>query len=1100
MDRKSFAFQSLEKASADFERMMSKKSLKSIFSLFFTLFIILLVVRIFQPDFRFHHSYYLTLHTLLETFTILVSVMVFSVGWHASNENRASNLIFVSTAFLAVGMLDFAHTLSYQGMPDFFTPSDPEKAINFWLIARLTSGLALLAMIVLPWKPIKSEITRYRFLFLSLGFGFSMITIGTFYPDLFPDTFIPGEGLTRFKIGMEYLILSIFVIATVILLIRSRKPQEYDAGNLLGATSLMALSELCFTMYTSVTDAYIFLGHVYKGIAFIFLYRAVVLDFVEQTRHRMKYSEQVLRRNQNWFNTTLTSIYDAVITTDTEGRVTFMNPAAERLTGWALKECAGRSLTDIFQTDDRQVLENMCEKKSQRGSFIESRLKTRFGFYLPIQLSVAPIKFNRQSLGTVIVFRDISERKESEERQNRQVAILEATTDFVVTADAKGRILYLNQAAKDFLGVDETDESDGSSFDHNHPEWAARMIFREGFPIAAREGVWSGETVFLSHKGEEIPVSQVIIAHKNKSGEVEFYSTIARDIRDIKQAEEKELLAGKVLENITESVVVTDADTRIISVNPAFTEITGYMEAEVLGKTPKILSSGRHGPEFYQKMWSAIHRSGRWQGEIWNRRKDGEIYLEGITISVVKDELGNITHYVGVMKDITLRKKLEDQIQYQAYHDTLTGLPNRVLLYDRLKQGIIHARRQNKKLAVMFLDLDRFKRINDTLGHSTGDQLLKAVAERLSGCMGERDTVARQGGDEFIILLPEIEHTGEAAELSSKIIETLKKPFFLENHELFITTSIGISIYPSDGTNLETLIQNADTAMYRAKEQGRNNFQFFTPVAHDPSLERLTLESHMRRSLDKGDFEIYYQPRVDLKSGRIKGMEALVRWYHPELGLLMPDKFIPLAEETGLIIPLGEKVLREACRQNREWQRDGYPDLQVAVNLSMLQFKQPDLAEMIESVLVDTGLDPGCLELEITESIVMNNPDVTLNTLNKLKMMGVKIALDDFGTGYSSLNYLKRFPIDTLKIDRSFVQDVTANQDDRAIVTAMINLAHSLQLKVVAEGVETEEQLLLLNEYHCDEIQGYFCSHPLPADQFSQLILDREGQMECLDG
>lgn len=398
---------------------------------------------------------------------------------------------------------------------------------------------------------------------------------------------------------------------------------------------------------------------------------------------------------------------------------------------------------------------------------------------------------------------------------------------------------------------------------------------------------------------------------------------------------------------------------------------------------------------------------------------------------------------------------------------------------------------QPTQVAVMLIDLDRFKVINDTLGHAIGDRLLQEVAQRLTGCLREGDTVARLGGDEFMLLLPGVEHTKSTIKIVQKILETFKSPFYFNDHELHITTSIGIALYPDDGEDAQTLLKNADTALHRAKEQGRNNYQFYTSTMNATALERLSLEGKLRHALEREEFVVYYQPQVSLSTGQIVGMEALVRWRHPDLGLIPPMKFIPLAEETGLIIPLGFWVLRTACAQNKAWQKAGYPPLRVAVNLSTRLFKQQTFIQVVAQTLHETGLDPDYLELELTEGIIMENIETTITTLKELKKMGVHISVDDFGTGYSSLAYLKRFPIDTLKIDRSFVLDITTDPDDAMIAMLIINVAHHLKLRVIAEGVETKEQLAFLRSHGCDEIQGYLFSRPLPAEEFVRLLQER---------
>ncbi|HUW50800.1 MAG TPA: EAL domain-containing protein [Sulfuricella sp.] len=547
-------------------------------------------------------------------------------------------------------------------------------------------------------------------------------------------------------------------------------------------------------------------------------------------------------------------------------------------------------------------------------------------------------------------------------------------------------------------------------------------------------------------------------------------------------------LAERVFETTFEGIMVTDANSAIESVNPAFTKITGYGLDEVAGKKPSILSSGRHDREFYRKMQSDLAENGCWQGEIWNRRKDGEIYPEWLSMSTVKNKEGEITNYVAIFSDITERKASEDHVRHLAHHDALTNLPNRILLLERLGHALVHAHRQGTLVVVMFLDLDRFKIINDTLGHAVGDKLLKVIAGRLSECVREDDTVARLGGDEFVILLEDVASIQSVTGVAQKLIHALERPVVLEHQEMFITTSIGISVYPDDGDSADILIKHADTAMYRAKERGRNNYQFFTADMNARAFERLSMENSLRHALERNEFLLHYQPQVDTRTRRITGMEALLRWQHPDFGLVSPAQFIPLAEETGLIVPIGEWALRTACFQNKAWQDAGLPRLHVAVNLSARQFKQSGLVKMVSQALKDSGLEPHYLELEITESIAMEHADATVATLHELKAMGVQISMDDFGTGHSSLSYLMRFPIDTLKIDQSFIQNLTPDSKDDAIAAAITTMARSMKMKVVTEGVETREQMSFLRDHDRDEVQGYYFSQPLSAEDFRELL------------
>jgi len=481
--------------------------------------------------------------------------------------------------------------------------------------------------------------------------------------------------------------------------------------------------------------------------------------------------------------------------------------------------------------------------------------------------------------------------------------------------------------------------------------------------------------------------------------------------------------------------------------------------------------------------------------ETAHRHADQSIFPVEVSARSIETEGRHIRQ--AIIRDITERKRYESQLERQANYDELTGLANRNLVQDRLNQALAFSHRHDCGLAVLFIDLDHFKKINDSLGHDSGDALLTQVASRLSCSVREGDTVARQGGDEFVLLLPEIRAEDDVPEITQKLVKAMSAPFNVNGRELHITCSIGIASYPKDGEDRQTLLKNADAAMYRAKELGRNNAQHYAAEMNVKAMERLVLENGLYHALARNEFLLHYQPQVDLRTGEIAGMEALVRWQHPELGLVSPAMFIPVAEDSGLIVSIGEWVLRTACAQNKAWQLAGFKPISVAVNLSARQFRQPDLAEMVAGILRETGLDPACLELELTESLVMQDVEKTISTLGKLKAMGIKLSVDDFGTGYSSLSYLKRFPIDTLKIDQSFVRDITTDPDDAAIAKTIISMAHDMQLRVIAEGVETEAQKSFLQQRHCDEMQGYFFSRPVPAEAFETLL--REGRSLLVD-
>ena len=547
-----------------------------------------------------------------------------------------------------------------------------------------------------------------------------------------------------------------------------------------------------------------------------------------------------------------------------------------------------------------------------------------------------------------------------------------------------------------------------------------------------------------------------------------------------------------VFEATNEAITVTDTAARIVAVNAAFSTITGFAAGEALGATPRIHRSGRQDKDFYERMWHSLQTTGQWQGEIWNRRKNGETYPAWENISAVRDADGTVSHYVSMLSDITALKQAEEQLRHMALHDVLTGLPNRRLLAETLESALARAQRHGHRLALLFLDLDRFKLVNDTLGHAAGDELLGEVARRLRAAVRQEDLIARLGGDEFTVVLEELQHPDNAAHLARKLIEAVARPMQLCGRELTPSTSVGIAIYPDDARSAADLSKAADAAMYRAKQRGRHTFEFYTPEITAESMERLAIENDLRRALARGELLLYFQPQVDLRSGRILGFEALLRWNHPERGLLLPDQFIPIAEECGLIHALGGWAIDAACAQARRWADAGLNPQRIAVNVSGSQLLHKHLVETVRAAMAEHRFTPGelDLELEITES-VLQSASRSAPVLRQLRELGVRIAIDDFGTGYSSLGVLKHMPIDTLKIDRVFIRNAPDDGDAQAIAKAMIVMAHGLGLHVVAEGVETPAQCRFLLEQGCDEVQGHLYSPPLPGDEVPALMARR---------
>lgn len=558
--------------------------------------------------------------------------------------------------------------------------------------------------------------------------------------------------------------------------------------------------------------------------------------------------------------------------------------------------------------------------------------------------------------------------------------------------------------------------------------------------------------------------------------------------RTHKLAEEQMRKLSSAIEQSADSVIITDPDGLIEYVNPAFEKITGYDREEVQGKTTALLRSGKHDAAFYRQLWAEI-LDGRSFHEVFvNRKKDGSLYYEQKTITPLKDDDGEISFFISTGKDITEQMDTRKRLHYVSSHDVLTGLPNRSLYIDRLTQSISRARWNNRVVAVLFLDLDRFKHINETLGYDAGDHFLKVVADRLSHCVRDGDTVARLGDDEFAIILEDLHHENDIPQQVNKIFQSMEEPLEFDGHELFITLSIGVSLYPNDGEDATTLIQCADISIHRAKEGGTSNYQFYSNDLSSKTVDVLMMESDLRRALERKEFVLHYQPQLSLETGKIIGVEALIRWQHPELGLVPPAKFISMLEETGMIVDAGEWILREACRQAAVWLKEYDERIRMSVNISAVQFGSIKLIDTVRNALSETGLPAALLEMEITESTVMHNPHNAITMLQEFNSMGIRLSIDDFGTGYSSLSYLSRFPLNTLKIDRSFVSQMLEQQQHAAIVTSIISLAHNLDLNVIAEGVETEAQREFLKEHKCNEMQGFLFSQPVSADDLTVML------------
>ena len=784
---------------------------------------------------------------------------------------------------------------------------------------------------------------------------------------------------------------------------------------------------------------------------------------------------------------------DAIIGKTTEGVVTSWNRAAEEMYGYTSTEAIGQDLCFLVPSERQGEVQAIMERvrTGQPVECLETQRVTKASCVLDVSLSISPIKDKSGRItGVSTIARDITLRKRSEEQLKLQSAALEAAANAIVITDLSGTIQWVNHAFTTMTGY-SMEEVLGKNPRLLKSGEQPRSFYADLWSTVSSGKVWHGELINRRKDGTTYIEEMTITPLAQNVGQANWthFIAIKQDITERKRAEEElygsRQMLQSILDAIPQRVFWKDRSSIYLGCNRAFATDAGLdAAAAIIGKSDFDLSWSKTAEHYRADDQLVMEQeSAKLNFQEHLSRPDGSVRWLQTNKLPLRDRKGKVTGVLGTYEDITERKVAEEQVQFLAYYDALTGLPNRTLLLDRLAKALASARRRKDKVALLFLDLDRFKDINDSLGHSVGDLLLREVAERLKKWARELDTVARLGGDEFLIMLAHVKDVPDAAVAAERIVNAMTSGFVIQGHSLSISCSVGISIFPEHGADGETLIKNADAAMYCAKGNGRNNFRFFTEEMNAQAVERLTLESGLRLALDKKELFLVYQPQMDIATGRIIGLEALLRWQHPKLGLVPPDKFMRTAENSGLIVPIGEWVLRTACRQARKWQDEGLPAVSVAVNVSAVQFRQEGFCELIGRVLRESGLAPQYLELELTESLLLANAEVMLSVVQELKAMGLTLAIDDFGTGYSSFSYLRQFRVNKFKIDRSFIRDVAVNPDDAAITAAIISMAKSLRLKVIAEGVETEAQMSFLRAHQCDEIQGYYFSKPLSAEQ-----------------
>ncbi|MFZ3287695.1 MAG: EAL domain-containing protein [Telluria sp.] len=809
---------------------------------------------------------------------------------------------------------------------------------------------------------------------------------------------------------------------------------------------------------------------------------------MEQMRVAIKDLFEDIGRREERFRTIVTQVPGAVFRVRPGGPIDFISNAIEEISGYPaalFMRSTTEAWSNIVLPEDRRRQRRITREAIAAGRAyeLEYRIIDAAGTERWVEENGQP-QFDAGGAACWVdgMISDISERKHNEMRIEDLLAEQGAILDNVMFGVMFSRnrcVVSMNRRCEELFGY-RNGEMTGLSTSIIFPSREEFELAGERQdPILAQGTYFAEERQYRKRDGTLfwcLVSGSAIDPGCPNDGSIWVYA----DISERKQAEEKLRLAATVLEHIADGVMMIDVDGRIVATNPAFTQITGYAAVEAIGQDSSLTRSSRHDDAFYRRLWKDLVDTGFWRGEIWKLRKNGELYLEWATLSAVRDNGGACTHYVSVFSDITQVKQAQDKLDHMAHHDPLTTLPNRLLFHDRLQHALLRAGREDQQLALLFIDLDRFKNVNDTLGHHVGDELLKQVAAALAGKLREGDTLARLGGDEFIVLLEDVDGEFGAGHVAEKLVSMFERPFLVSDYELFVTGSVGISLFPKDALDLNMLIRNADVAMYQAKARGRNCYQFYAASMSGEGVERLRLEALLRRSIEKNEIFLNYQPQVEIDSGRLIGVEALVRWHNPELGLVPPVRFIGLAEDTGFINQLGKWVLYEACRQMMRWQQDGLYVPKIAVNLSVKQFERGGMVNLVAAILQETGLAPERLQLEVTESVIMNTGDA-VGFVNDLHAIGVGLAIDDFGTGYSSLAYLKQMPVQTLKIDRSFIKDISTDVNDEAITIAIIQLGKSLNLSVIAEGVETEEQAAFLLRHGCVHAQGYFYSRPVLA-------------------
>mgnify|MGYP003625127656 CR=1 FL=1 len=1067
-------------------------------------------------------SNFLLFHTLVELFAITVAIISAIVAWHTYALAKNQFLLLLGCGYFFIGGLDLAHMLSFTGLP-FVENDSGNMSLQFWIIARFFEASLLL---VAPLF-INAEF-RPRNLIIILS-SMMLLLCWAIIQNWLPAFYIDGKGLTLTKIILEYVIILLLVGA---LFTFWQARQEIEMSNLILiniSIILTIFAEYSLTLYSEFSDSMIIIGHMLKLLS----YWAIYVVLIESSLRQPFLS---LARDANTYD----AVPDETIVVDRDGYVRQVNEAVRR--NLDHPESAIGSRCHALQHDPK-ITEQDCqicrcirvgEALARSEYFIESQQQW-------FEVILSKISHGDNSLAMVHVRRNITVAKDAQARSeifNRLYTVLSHTNKAIAGASTRQMMFtdicdiavrhggfkmswigLVNHKtikpqvhAGDESGYLKTMEIrlDDSALARGPVGQAAKTNqvrcvnntkldpdFTPWSDAAEQRGYEALAAVPLSINNQVVGIyaiySELPDAFDDKM--LSLLDSLGRDIgaamlrlqerQKQDQVEAKIHQLSQVVEQNAHAILITDINFKIEYANRAFTALTGYLQQELVNKTPAILRSRYTDNDTSSDINRTLKAGREWSGQVRNQRKDGSLYWALQSIIPIKSDDGEITHYVSTSEDNTDLHNAQQTIEQLAFYDPLTNLPNRRLLSDRLQQALEHAQRNpDEMVAVMVFDLDNFKTVNDSLGHNYGDDLLKHVAQIFQSQIRSEDTVSRQGGDEFTIVLAGMKQIEKIADIADTILQKLSHPINLSGHQVVIGSSIGIAVYPNDADSHDELLRNADMAMYHAKEEGKNNFQFFMPTMNKQAHHRLLLENKLRNAIEKNHFQLFYQPQLDLKTGDVVGTEALIRWFDPEQGMISPAEFIPLAEDTGLIGQIGDWVIDAACRDMKALQAKGFPQVKVAINVSAFQFRHgKHLTEVIRQSLEEHDYPAKLFALELTESILIDDVNETLNILNSMRDLGITLAIDDFGTGYSSLSYLKQFPIDILKIDQSFIRDITTDASDKAIVSAIIAMAQQLDIDVLAEGVETLEHQAFLQSQGCDYVQGYLYCRPIPADE-----------------